>query len=72
MLKFRGRTKEESSEYLSDPWQKIVGPAKDELENETRQPAWIRRYLDLADLMMQRVQRRWERTAVRRDRRPAA
>lgn len=74
MLKFRGRTvgedreqlAEESSEHQSNPWQKIVGPAKDELENETGHPAWIRRYLDLADLLIQRVQRRLECTPVRR------
>lgn len=76
MLKFRGRTEGENSEHLSgqssqhqsNPWQKIVGPAKDELENETGHPAWIRKYLDLADLLIQRVQRRLERSPVRRGR----
>lgn len=58
MLKFRGRTEEENSEHQSNPWQKIVGPAKDELEGETGHPAWIRKYLDLADVLMTRVQRR--------------
>jgi len=67
----RCRREEENSEHLSNPWQKIVAPAKDELENETGHPAWIRKYLDLADLMMARVQRRWERTAMRRGRRAA-
>ena len=73
MLKFRGRTEGESNEHQSNPWQKIVGPAKkDELENETGHPAWIRKYLDLADLLMSRVQRRLERTSLRRGRSRAA
>lgn len=74
ILKFRGRTVGESREQLPgesnehqfNPWQKIVGPAKDELENEMGDPAWIRKYLDLADLLIQRVQRRLERSPVRR------
>jgi hypothetical protein len=72
MLKFRGRTEGETHEHQSNPWQKIVGPAKkDDLENETGQPAWIRKYLDLADLLISRVQRRLERTSLRRRRRAA-
>lgn len=72
MLKFRGRTEGENSEHQSNPWQKIVGPAKkDELDNETGHTAWIRKYLDLADLLISRAQRRWERTAARSGRRAA-
>lgn len=79
MLNFRGRTEEEnrehlsgeSSEHLSNPWQKIVGPARDELDNETGHPAWIRKYLDLADLLIQRVQHRLEHSPVKRRRRAA-
>lgn len=69
LLMKTGRTEGDTNEHQSNPWQKIVGPAKkDELENETGHPAWIRKYLDLADLLISRVQRRWERTAVRRGR----
>jgi hypothetical protein len=68
-----GRTARDTNEHQSNPWQKIVGPAKkDELENEAGHPAWIRKYLDLADLLISRVQRRLERTSLRRRRRPAA
>jgi len=68
MLNFRGRADEENSEHLSNPWQKIVGPAKDEPENETEHAAWVRKYLDLADLLITRVQRRLESTPLRRGR----
>lgn len=69
MLKFRGRTEGVSNEHQSNPWQKIVGPARDELDNEGGQPAWIRKYLDLADLLISRVQHRLERSALHRRRR---
>ena len=56
----------EDTEQHPHAWQKIVNPLNDELEQETGHPGWIRKYLDLADLLIKRAQRRWERTAVRR------
>jgi hypothetical protein len=65
-LMSRGRAEGENQEHQSNPWQKIVSPPDDDFEKETGHPAWIRKYLDLADLMMRRVQQRLEQTPFRR------
>ena len=69
MLISRGRTEGESKEHQSKPWQKIVSPANDELATEPGYPAWIHKYLDLADLLIKRVQAKLERNTLRRGRR---
>jgi hypothetical protein len=53
-------------EHPAKPWQKIVRPAENELPNGSEPPAWISRYLELADVMIRRVQRRMERTQLRK------
>jgi len=69
----RGRAEEREhrgQEHQFNPWQKIISPPEtpdeNEVEKETGHPAWIRKYLDLADLMIGRVQRRIHRTSLRR------
>lgn len=59
----------ERKEHPAKPWQKIVRPAENELPTGSEPPAWIRRYLDLADVFLRRVQRRMERTQVKHGRR---
>jgi len=57
------------SEYQAKRWQKVIHPPEDELEREEREsdrPGWIRKYLELADLLIQRVQFRVERGAFRK------
>ena len=69
MLMNPGRTEGENKERQFNPWQKIVSPANDEIVTEPGYPAWIHKYLDLADLLMRRVQAKLERNALRRGRR---
>jgi hypothetical protein len=75
LLTSRSRNEGENKEHHANPWQKIVSPVNDELDEETGHPAWIRKYLDLADLLIKRVQSRLERTSIKkreRNRRDAA
>ena len=67
----RGRSEREKAERQFNPWQKIVSPPDGEVDvdKETGDPAWIHKYLDLADLLMRRVQAKWERAPFRRLRR---
>jgi hypothetical protein len=58
-----GRIKMGNKEHQASHWQKIVRPAESG-PNGGEPPGWIRRYLDLADLLIRRVQRRMERTKV--------
>ena len=44
-------------------WQKVIHPPEDELERESERPGWIRKYLELADLLIQRVEHRVVRGA---------
>jgi len=69
ILMNRGRTAKEKEERQSNPWQKIVSPVNEEVATEPGYPAWIHKYLDLADLMMRRVQAKLDRNALRRVRR---
>ena len=69
MLMSRGRTTGEKGERQFNPWQKIVRPGDDEVATEKGYVAWVHKYLDLADLMMKRVQTRLERNAAYRGRR---
>ena len=69
MLMSRGRTEREQKERQLNPWQKIVSPGSDEVATEKGYLAWIHKYLDLADLLMRRVQTRLERNALGRGRR---
>ena len=64
----RGRTEGENKEHQSTPWQKIISPANEEYGTEPGYPAWIHKYLDLADLLIKRVQSKLERNALRRGR----
>jgi len=48
------------NQYQAKRWQKVIHPPEDELERESDRPGWIRKYLELADLLIQRVQRRAE------------
>jgi hypothetical protein len=58
-----------NNEDHAHQWQKITRPLESELEDELEKevsPAWwARRYLDLADLLINRVQRRVERDRSR-------
>ena len=56
----------ETKEHQAHPWQKIITPPEEEVDIESGYRAWTRKYLDLADLLMRRVQRRWQRTSLRR------
>lgn len=60
-----GRIKMGKKEHQARPWQKIVTPAEDEIQSGNEPAGWVRRYLDLADLLMRRVQRRIERRTLR-------
>lgn len=53
------------NEYQAKRWQKVIRPPEDELERDSDRPGWIRKYLDLADLMFRRVQQRIERSTLR-------
>jgi hypothetical protein len=56
-------------ERQTHQWQKIVRPPDGELEDEVEKgggsPQWVRKYLDLADLLIKRVQDRVQRGRVR-------
>ena len=54
-----------NKEHQASPWQKIIRMPDDEVENDGGLSAWIRRYLDLADLLLQRVQHRTEHNPYR-------
>jgi hypothetical protein len=59
----------ENREHQASQWQKIIRPPKDKWEDEVQSegnpPGWIRKYLDLADLLIRRAQRRVERSRLR-------
>jgi hypothetical protein len=69
-----GRTDTGSEEHPASRWQKVIRPPTEEMEPESERPAFIRRYLDLADLLIKRVQNRVERSRLktRSSRRKAA
>jgi hypothetical protein len=54
-----------NEEHQASQWQKIVQPQQDALEKESGRAGSIRKYLDLADLLIQRVQQEIERHALR-------
>jgi len=62
----------ENHEHQASQWQKIIrppdGPLEDAVESEGIPPGWARKYLDLADLLIKRVQARLERSQLRRRR----
>jgi len=69
-----GRTEMGNEEHPASRWQKVIRPPTDEIESESDHPAFIRKYLDLADLLIKRVQNRVERSRLnsRQTRRKAA
>lgn len=59
----RGRTEMGKNEHQASQWQKIIRPATEEVEEdegEGERPGLIRRYLELADLLIKRAQTRIE------------
>lgn len=60
-----GRLKMGSKQRQARPWQKIVSPPENEVQNGSEPTGLVRRYLDLADVLIRRVQRRMERTQFR-------
>jgi hypothetical protein len=60
-----GRTEMGNEEHRASRWQKVIRPPTDEMEPESERPAFIRKYLDLADLLIKRVQRRVERSRLK-------
>lgn len=61
-----GQIKMGNQEHQAKPWQKIVSPPENETQNASEPAGWIGRYLDLADVLIRRVQRRIERTHFQR------
>lgn len=60
-----GRIKMGNGEHQTKPWQKIVSPPENEIQNGSEPAGWVGRYLDLADVLIRRVQRRLERPNFR-------
>ncbi len=60
-----GRTNMGNEEHQASQWQKVTRPPSDGLEADSDRPAWIRKYLDLADLLIKRVQDRVARNRLK-------
>ena len=65
------------NEHQASQWQKIIRPPTDDVEKEeeeSERPGWIRKYLELADVLIQRAHYKIEEARLknRTNRRKAA